>query len=121
MSLFEVPDMEAERKAGYPIKTHPVERQYQGVVELSLETQDVLAALSPTDNDFAEHVSTMHTYPIAARYTNVYGGRPTMVGLRGYAAHLAIEALGADNQKEVELLEWMYGPIATDGPVRIEN
>ncbi|MBM3513742.1 MAG: hypothetical protein FJX59_08505, partial [Alphaproteobacteria bacterium] len=34
LSLFDVPDMEAERKAGYPIKTHPVEQQYQAWFEL---------------------------------------------------------------------------------------
>jgi len=27
--------MEAERRAGYPVKTHPVEQQYQAWIDLS--------------------------------------------------------------------------------------
>ena len=121
ISLFDVPDMEAERKAGYPIKTHPLPLQYQAVVDLVMANRDVARELIPADApELAEHVSTLHAYPVAARYTSVYGGRPTIVGLRGYAAHQAIEALGADNQKQTSLLEWMYGPIAEHGPVQVK-
>ena len=117
MSLFEVPDMEAERKAGYPIKTHPAEQQYQATVEIVLSERDVGRDLlsDRVGVDWAGPIRTIHAYPVAACYTSVYAGRPTLVGLRGYAAHQAIRALGADNQTEPGLLEWMYGPVASDG------
>ena len=117
MSLFEVPDMEAERKAGYPIKTHPVEQQYQATVEIVLSGRGVGRELlgARAGVDWAGAIRTIHAYPVAACYTSVYAGRPTLVGLRGYAAHQAIRALGAENQTEPGLLEWMYGAVALDG------
>ena len=123
MSLFEVPDMEAERKAGYPIRTHPPEQQYQGLMDVVLSHKKVGRELPAIAGgiDFARYISTIHAYPVAAHYVSVYGGRPTIVGLRGYAAHRAIEALGAGNQKQAELLEWMYGPAAKDGPVAVNE
>ena len=123
MSLFEVPDMEAERKAGYPIKTHPVEQQYQAMIDLVIEDRAVAKQLiDPARGvDVAADISTIHAYPVAACYTSVYGGRPTIVGLRGYPAHQAIEALGAANQKQISLLEWIYGPVAKDGPFQVEG
>ena len=125
MSLFEVPDMEAERKAGYPIKTHPPDLQYQALIELVLSDQEIGKALLPiggdSGSDCATHIAAIHAYPVAAIYTSVYGGRPTLVGLRGYAAHQAIEALDANNQRQASLLEWMYGPIAEGGPVEVKG
>lgn len=117
MSLFEVPDMEAERKAGYPIRTHPVEQQYQATVEIVLSERGVGRELlgARASVDWAGAIGAIHAYPIAACYTSVYAGRPTLVGLRGYAAHRAIRALGADNQTEAGLLEWMYGDVARGG------
>lgn len=117
MSLFEAPDMEAERKAGYPIKTHPVEQQYQATVEIVLSERGMGRDLlgEQAGMNWAGAIRTIHAYPVAACYTSVYAGRPTLVGLRGYAAHQAIRTLGAGNQKESGLLEWMYGPVARDG------
>jgi len=117
MSLFEVPDMEAERRAGYPIKTHPPEQQYQATVELVLSAREVGRELlgDRVGVDWPGAIRTIHAFPVAACYTSVYAGRPTLVGLRGYAAHQAIRALDADNQTEPGLLEWMYGPVARDG------
>jgi len=117
MSLFDAPDMEAERKAGYPIKTHPSKQQYQATVEVVLSGRDVGRDLlgDRVAVDWAGSIRTIHAYPVAACYTSVYAGRPTLVGLRGYAAHQAIRALGADNQKESGMLEWMYGTAARDG------
>ena len=114
MSLFEVPDMEAERKAGYPIRTHPPEQQYQAMLELVLDRREVGRQLldRTTGLGLAGRISAIHAYPVAACYTSVYAGRATIVGLRGYAAHRAIEALGAANQKQAELLQWMYGDAA---------
>lgn len=119
LNLFEVPDMEAERLAGYPIKTHPVERQYQAWIDIVLASDDVAAALSTAAraSGLATHAHTLHSYPVRVVYTSNYGGRPTLVGLRGYAAYEAITALGADNQRQPSLLEWMNGPAAASGPV----
>ena len=115
LSLFEVPDMEAERKAGYPIKTHPVERQYQALIDLMIDRDAVARGLlQPGD---AEAVHTVHAYPAPVTYTSVCQGRPTLVGLRGYAAHDAIEGMQALNQKQPALLGWMYGGVVQGGPL----
>lgn len=112
MSLFEVPDMEAERKAGYPVKTHPVGLQYQAWVDLVLEDEKAGGPLPATaGGDLAEVAAAVHAYPVPAIYTFVFGGHPTLAGIRGYAAHDAIEAFGAQHQKDLRLLRWMYGPV----------
>ena len=113
LSLFEAPDMEAEKKAGYPIKTHPKALQYQAWIDLVLEADAVAAGLLTVDD--ALSVTTVHAYPVAALYTSVYAGRPTLVGLRGYPAYEAIQAFDAAGQREPALLEWMYGPVAKAG------
>lgn len=119
LSLFDVPDMEAERKAGYPVKTHPIEMQYQAWIDLTIENDEAAQILmsSLDTTDVAAHVSTIHAYPVRVVYTSIYAGQPTLVGLRGYPAYEAIRALGADNQKQSALLEWLYGPVAQDGAV----
>jgi hypothetical protein len=118
LSLFEVPDMEAERKAGYPVKTHPLELQYQAWIDLMLSdaavARQMLAAADATL--LSAHVRTLHAYPTPVTYTSVYRGRPTLVGLRGYAAYDAIKALKAGNQQELSLLQWMYGDAVQGGP-----
>ena len=62
LSLFDVPDMEAERKAGYPVKTHPIEMQYQAWIDLTIENDEAAQILmSRLDTtDVAAHVSTIH-------------------------------------------------------------
>ena len=117
LSLFEDPDMEAERKAGYPVKTHPPEQQYQAWIDLAVAEHDVTTALlaAHAAQGLATQVSAIHAYPVRAVYTSVYAGRPTLVGLRGYPAWEAIEALGAAHQRDAALLEWMYGDIARCG------
>jgi hypothetical protein len=117
LDLFEVPDMEAERKAGYPVKTHPVELQYQAWIDLVVETEAVLKTLmSPADGiDYAAHIQDIHAYTAPAVYTFNYAGRPTLAGLRGYPAVEAIRNLGAEHQKDTPLLEWLYGPVAHGG------
>ena len=113
LSLFEAPDMEAEKKAGYPIKTHPKALQYQAWIDLVLESDTVAKGLLGADD--AAFFTTVHAYPVAALYTSVYAGRPTLVGLRGYPAYEAIQAFNAVGQREPALLEWMYGPVAKAG------
>jgi hypothetical protein len=117
LSLFEAPDMEAERASGYPIKTHPPERQYQAWIDLSLSAPDALSRLVAVSR-LADEVATIHAYPVRAVYTSNRDGRPTFVGLRGYPAYAALTALGGYNQAEPAILQWMYGGVA-DG-VRLE-
>jgi hypothetical protein len=122
LSMFEVPDMEAEKKAGYPVKTHPVEHQYQAWIDLVVaDERSTRFLLTPQDGtDYARHLRAIHAYPVLVVYTSVYAGRPTLVGLRGYAAYLAITELGGDNQRAASLLEWMYGPVAAGGPIEVQ-
>lgn len=118
LSLFEVPDMEAERKAGYPVKTHPLELQYQAWIDLMVADDRVIRRmLTATDESLlTEHVRALHAYPTPVVYTSVYRGRPTLVGLRGYPAYAAMKALSAVNQEQVSLLQWMYGDAVRGGP-----
>lgn len=112
MNLFDVPDMEAERKAGYPVKTHPVELQYQAWIDLVLaDTPAARPLLVAAGGDLAEVAATVHAYPVPAIYTFVFGGLPTLAGLRGFAACKAIAEFGAANQADVRLLEWIYGDV----------
>jgi hypothetical protein len=112
LSLFDVPDMEAERKAGYPVKTHPVVQQYQAMIEIVLKSEAAAKHLV-MPADLGAVVSCIHAYPVIAIYTSVYNGRATLVGLRGFAAHEAINALNGMNQTQPSLLEWMYGSVAS--------
>jgi len=112
LSLFEIPDMEAERRAGYPVKTHPAEQQYQAWIDLVLEDASVARDLVTAAH--ADEIAAIHAYPVPAVYTFNYRGRPTLAGLRGYAAVTAIESLGAAQHTDQGLLSWMYGDIAAD-------
>jgi hypothetical protein len=112
LSLFDVPDMEAERKAGYPVKTHPVERQYQAWIDLVVERDEDARDLLAAYPALADHVHTVHAYPVTMLCTFNYAGRPTFAGLRGFPAWDALTALGGLHQARPEILEWMYGDIA---------
>lgn len=111
MNLFETPDMAAERASGYPVKTHPQDQQYQAWIDLVVSDESVPARLAKTTEGLAAQVRALHAYPVPAMYTFVFGGRPTILGLRGYAASVAIAALDARQALDERLLEWMYGPI----------
>lgn len=111
LSLFETPDMEAERASGYPIKTHPPERQYQAWIDLTVTDEAALARLV-AEADLGREVAALHAYPVRAVYTSNRDGRPTFVGLRGYPAYAALTALGGWNQAHPSILRWMYGDVA---------
>jgi len=115
LSLFETPDMEAERKAGYPVKTHPLAQQYQAWIDLVLEDEtQAQDLLSPEHGvDYAAFIKDLHAYSTPSVYSFNYAGHPTFVGLRGYAAFEAVKSLGATHQQDPALLEWMYGDVAT--------
>jgi hypothetical protein len=116
LSLFEVPDMEAERKAGYPIKTHPPEQQYQAWIDLSLTDASVARALMRPDDgtDYASAIAAIHAYPADVVHTFNYAGHPTLVGLRGWPACEAIGFFNATQHRQESLLRWMYGDVAKD-------
>lgn len=107
LSLLEAPDVAAERAAGYPIKTHPPERQYQAWIDLALAD----GATLPTDG-LADEIRAVHAYPVAANYTSNYAGKPTFVGLRGFPAWDALTAIGGYNQAQQPIMRWMYGDVA---------
>ncbi|MET3762182.1 hypothetical protein [Sphingomonas sp. UYEF23] len=109
-SLLEAPDVAAERAAGYPIKTHPPERQYQAWIDIVL-ADDMVASVLPM-HGLADHIHALHAYPIAANYTSNYAGKPTFVGLRGFPAWDALTTIGGYNQAQPAILGWMYGPVA---------
>ena len=111
LSMFEIPDMAAERASGYPIKTHPPDRQYQAWIDISIEAESDLASLV-NSTDFTQYVSELHAYPVRAIYTSNQGGKPTFVGLRGYPAYKALTAIGGYNQAHNSILRWMYGDVA---------
>ena len=115
LHLFDVPDMAVESARGYPIYPAPVNEHYQAWVDLVLESDRHAEALIPPDllDDLVVEVSELHCQPVPVVYTYVWAGRPTVVGLRGYPAWELITALGADNQADPALLEWMYGSAAT--------
>jgi hypothetical protein len=112
LSLLEAPDMEAERKAGYPIKTHPPERQYQAWIDLVVDSEAAAAPLLGLDVEAAALIGTAHAYPVTTLCTFNYAGRPTFSGLRGFPAYDALKSLGGFHQAEAGLLQWMYGPVA---------
>ncbi len=112
LSLFEVPDMEAERKAGYPVKTHPVERQYQAWIDLVIADKTDARELLTAKADLADYVHTIHAYPVTTLCTFNYDGKPTLAGLRGFPAWDALTTLGGFHQAKPEILEWMYGDVA---------
>jgi hypothetical protein len=114
-NLFETPDMEAERLAGYPVKTHPMEMQYQAWIDLAVDHGAAVRGSLAAQPGFADHVLAVHAYVAPAVYTFNWNGRPTLAGLRGYPAFEAIRALGAEHQTDVGLLEWMYGAAARGG------
>ncbi len=112
LSLFEVPDMEAERKAGYPVKTHPVERQYQAWIDLVLTSREAGHSLLDAVPSLSDTVHTIHAFPTTTLCTFNYAGKPTLAGLRGFPAWEAMRGLGGFHQAQPEILEWMYGPVA---------
>jgi hypothetical protein len=94
----------------------PPEHQYQAWIELIAESESAGRALAGKDfSDRAKRlISAVHVYPIEARYTIVWQGRPTDVGLRGWPAVETIIKAGADNQRDHDLLRAVFGR-AADG------
>ena len=107
--------MEAERKAGYPIKTHPQEQQYQAWIDLTVCGRGRLPrrCCRPISVN-----TSRRSIPIRPNvvFTFNYDGKPTLAGLRGYCAVEAIGFLDARQHREPSLLAWMFGPVTAGGP-----
>ena len=86
------------------------EKHYQAWIELMLQNEAARKQLF-SSNEHAKFIKAIHTFPIVARYTMVYDGKPTIVGLRGFPSVQTIEQASAENQKSPELLEILYGDV----------
>ncbi|MBD3884493.1 EthD domain-containing protein [Phormidium tenue FACHB-886] len=84
------------------------EKHYQAWMELVVDRQDSLESLLQS-NEQPQFIRAIHSFPIVAYYTLVYNGKVTEVGLRGYPAVQTILEAGAENQRQPDLLEALYG------------
>lgn len=105
-SVFKAPNVEHNL---------PVEQQIQAWAEVVFEDRraaDSLFASLPykaVSADAKRYLEGVSTYPVHSTYTLVYGGRPTLVGLRGLDVATAVRAVGARNQTSEEVLRTLYG------------
>lgn len=76
-----------------------------GLAERRFFESDAYRAVEPT---LADALRTLHVYPRRAVFTLLYGGAPTLVGLRGYPAARAIRETGAVNQASGPVLDLLY-------------
>ena len=93
----------------------PVDKRYDAVLEMGFETAEAATNLfnaEPIKKIISKQqlfLKAAFAYPVRATYTMAYNGRPTQIGLRGYPATKAINSVCADNQKQLELLQVIYG------------
>lgn len=109
LSLLEPYDETGWRSPGVRHDWSP-EHQHQAWIDLVVSDRSVLRDLAETAG-ITDHVRALNPFPVAEQYTLVFGGQPTAVGLRGWPAVQTIDAVGADNQRDADLLEAMYGPV----------
>lgn len=86
------------------------EKHYQAWIELMCKDEAARKQLF-SSSEHAKFIKAIHTFPLVARYTMVYDGKLTIVGLRGFPAMQTIEQAGAENQKSPELLEILYSDV----------
>lgn len=79
-------------------------------MELVVDGQDSLKPLL-RGNEHAQMIRALHTFPIPACYTLVYDGKLTDVGLRGFPSVQTIIQVGAENQRQPDLLKALYGSV----------
>jgi hypothetical protein len=84
------------------------DEQYQAWLEIVVTGESALASLHRLDPAV---VRNAHVYPVREKYTIVYDGRPTDVGLRGWPAVQTIGQAGATNQQAPPLLRALYGSV----------
>lgn len=89
----------------------PVERQYQGALEVVMEHEESMArfvgspAWTETAAGLAEHCAAVHAVRVERCITTKYRGEITLAGVRGVAAADAIKRLDAKNQLEEGIAE----------------
>lgn len=92
-----------------------VDESWQGWLELVFPDRARAAAAlrsAPVTEvlaDAPDWLAAVHAYPVAEVWTPVYRNRPTHIGLRGYPAYQTIQAVGADNQKTLPVLQLLFG------------
>ncbi|MEL6979876.1 MAG: EthD domain-containing protein [Pseudomonadota bacterium] len=94
------------------------DQAFDAWIELAFDTREAAqTALVSVETALAspEAITAVHAYPVRETYTLVYGGRPTVVGLRGYAVAATAAAVGADNQRSLPVLRSLHGP-AVEAP-----
>lgn len=91
------------------------DKQYQAWIELGITEHTQLLSMFDDINNLKKYISAIHAYPIREIYTIVFGGKPTLVGLRGYPAAKIIEELAADFQKSKPVLKFTYGSLVNGG------
>lgn len=100
---------------GRPEGQHPLgpEHLHDALVELVVADEAVCARLVDTAAStlIGRVASVLNTVQAREVYAILVGGKPTQVGLRGWAPVQAIRAMGARIQEDERLLELMYGPV----------
>lgn len=87
------------------------DKRYDATIDVAVSDATDVAAFFASSNISADKVTAVHAYPVREIYTLVYDGKPTLVGLRGYAAMQAIEEANAEFQKSSQVLKFTYGPV----------
>lgn len=113
LELLEPYDEPAPTKGGVD-HAWEEDKRYDALLDVQLTEDGTLAKLFDEPERDTSTIEAIHAYPIREVYTLVYGGKPTLVGLRGYPAVETIETAGAEFQKSQQVLKFTYGP-ATDG------
>ena len=102
-SGWDTPDVENDRTQ---------DQAFDAQIELAFETRGAAeAALAGAADALARPnlIAGLHAYPVTEVFTQVYDGRPTLVGLRGYPIVEVIEATGAENQTTLPVLRSITG------------
>lgn len=90
----------------------PAAVRYNAWIELGVTPHtDLAGVLEPGLDKMLADLDTIHIYPVYDKYTIMAGGKPTIVGLKGYPAYQTIMAAGAANQLQPQLLEDIYGKV----------
>ncbi|MEO1029708.1 MAG: hypothetical protein AAFX02_11710, partial [Pseudomonadota bacterium] len=121
LDLFD-PYVETSGSPGGVSHAWDTDKRYDATIDVAVGKAKDLTALIASTGINADMVSAVHAYPVREIYTLVYEGKPTLVGLRGYAAMLAIEETNADFQKSSQVLQFTYGPIVNGARLlRLKN
>ena len=92
-----------------------VGKGYHAVLELVFKTRDaVVAALRSSSltnvvSNQSSFINAAFVYPVNETFIMISDGRATQLGLRGHPTMKTIEAIGANNQKRLDILQLIYG------------